>query len=56
MMVLPVVFEGEVRGVLELASFERFNPVHQAFLDQLTESIGIVHQHDRGEHRAPRTC
>ena len=39
---LPVVFEGQVKGVLELASFERFNPTHQAFLDQLTESIGIV--------------
>ncbi len=33
---------GQVKGVLELASFERFNPTHQAFLDQLTESIGIV--------------
>jgi signal transduction histidine kinase/HAMP domain-containing protein/DNA-binding response OmpR family regulator len=42
LLVLPVVFEGQVRGVLELASLERFNPVHQAFLDQLTESIGIV--------------
>ena len=42
MLVLPVVFEGQVKGVLELASFERFNPTHQAFLDQLTESIGIV--------------
>ncbi|MGH6609349.1 MAG: HAMP domain-containing protein, partial [Burkholderiaceae bacterium] len=41
-LVLPVVFEGQVRGVLELASLERFNPAHQAFLDQLTESIGIV--------------
>ncbi len=41
-VVLPIVFEGEVRGVLELASLERFNPAHQAFLDQLTESIGIV--------------
>jgi HAMP domain-containing protein/signal transduction histidine kinase/DNA-binding response OmpR family regulator len=41
-LVLPVVFEGEVRGVLELASLDRFNPAHQAFLDQLTESIGIV--------------
>ncbi len=41
-IVLPVVFEGQVKGVLELASFERFNPTHQAFLDQLTESIGIV--------------
>jgi signal transduction histidine kinase/CheY-like chemotaxis protein/HAMP domain-containing protein len=41
-LVLPVVFEGQVKGVLELASFERFNSTHQAFLDQLTESIGIV--------------
>jgi HAMP domain-containing protein/signal transduction histidine kinase/DNA-binding response OmpR family regulator len=41
-IVLPVVFEGQVKGVLELASFERFNPTHEAFLDQLTESIGIV--------------
>jgi signal transduction histidine kinase/DNA-binding response OmpR family regulator/HAMP domain-containing protein len=41
-LVLPVVFEDEVRGVIELASLQRFNPAHQAFLDQLTESIGIV--------------
>ncbi|MEX2316739.1 MAG: HAMP domain-containing protein, partial [Pirellulales bacterium] len=41
-MVLPIVFEGQVKAVLELASFERFNTTHQAFLDQLTESIGIV--------------
>src|SRR5713226_7084170 len=41
-IVLPVLFEGQVKGVLELASFERFSPAHQALLDQLTESIGIV--------------
>jgi signal transduction histidine kinase/HAMP domain-containing protein/DNA-binding response OmpR family regulator len=41
-LVLPLVFEGQVRGVLELASFGGFNPTHQALLDQLTESIGIV--------------
>jgi signal transduction histidine kinase/HAMP domain-containing protein/DNA-binding response OmpR family regulator len=41
-LVLPVIFEDQVRGVLELASFDCFNPTHQAFLDQLTESIGIV--------------
>src|SRR5438046_4198497 len=27
---------------MELSSVERFSPTHQAFLDQLTESIGIV--------------
>ena len=41
-IVLPVIFEGQVKAVLELGSFETFNPTHQAFLDQLTESIGIV--------------
>src|SRR6202008_4297439 len=41
-LVMPVVFEGELRGVVELASLESFSPSHQAFLDQLTESIGIV--------------
>jgi len=41
-IVLPVLFEGEVRAVIELASFQRFNQTHQDFLDQLTESIGIV--------------
>ncbi len=41
-IVLPVLFEGQVKAVLELSSFEQFSPIHQAFLDQLTESIGIV--------------
>src|SRR5881409_1606861 len=41
-MVLPILFEGEVKAVLELSSLERFNSTHQAFLDQLAESIGIV--------------
>jgi HAMP domain-containing protein/signal transduction histidine kinase/CheY-like chemotaxis protein len=41
-IVLPVVFENDTRAVIELASFERFSLIHQDFLDQLTESIGIV--------------
>nr|MBA2586481.1 response regulator [Chthoniobacterales bacterium] len=41
-VVLPIVFEGQVKAVMELSSTERFNTTHQAFLDQLTESIGIV--------------
>ncbi|MDB5318697.1 MAG: diguanylate cyclase, partial [Phycisphaerales bacterium] len=41
-IVLPIVFEGAVKAVMELASFDRFNPTHETFLDQLTESIGIV--------------
>jgi HAMP domain-containing protein len=41
-IVLPVLFEGAVRAVVELASFSLFSEVHQTFLDQLPESIGLV--------------
>jgi signal transduction histidine kinase/HAMP domain-containing protein/ActR/RegA family two-component response regulator len=41
-IVLPILFEGSVRAVIELASFSRFSATHQTFLDQLTESIGLV--------------
>ncbi len=41
-IVLPVVFENEVKAVIELASVQDFSDTHLAFLDQLTESIGIV--------------
>jgi signal transduction histidine kinase/CheY-like chemotaxis protein/HAMP domain-containing protein len=41
-LVLPIIFEGDVKGVIELASFERFSAAHESFLEQLTESIGIV--------------
>ncbi len=41
-VVIPVVFEGTVKAVMEIASFERFSSIHLTFLDQLTESIGIV--------------
>ena len=37
-----MLFEGEVKAVIELASFDHFNEIHLTFLDQLTESIGIV--------------
>jgi HAMP domain-containing protein/signal transduction histidine kinase/DNA-binding response OmpR family regulator len=39
---LPVLFEGNIKAVIELASFEPFTENQLAFLDQLTESIGIV--------------
>ena len=41
-IVLPVLFEGSVRAVVELASFSPFSLTHQALLDQLPESIGLV--------------
>src|SRR5205823_4757750 len=41
-VVLPVLFEDQVKAVIELASFHRFSDIHLTFFDQLTESIGIV--------------
>jgi signal transduction histidine kinase/HAMP domain-containing protein/ActR/RegA family two-component response regulator len=41
LIVLPVVFEGQVLGVIEAGSFSRFTQVHQDFLEQLTETIGV---------------
>ncbi len=41
-IVLPVLFEGEVKAIIELASFHPFTAIHQIFLDQLTENIGVV--------------
>jgi hypothetical protein len=41
-IVLPVLFEGQVKAVIELASFQRFNDIHITFFDQLTEIIGIM--------------
>ena len=41
-VVLPVLFEGETRAVIELASLHPFTDTHLTFLDQLTQSIGVV--------------
>jgi len=39
---LPVLYEGQVKAVIELASMHEFTPSHLAFLEQLTGSIGVV--------------
>jgi len=39
--VLPILFEGRVLGVIELASFTTFTPVQTDFLEQLTETLGV---------------
>jgi len=41
-IVLPVLFEGQVKAVIELASAGAFTDLQVSFLDQLTASIGIV--------------
>ncbi|MEV4730680.1 HAMP domain-containing protein [Saccharopolyspora sp. NPDC049426] len=39
--IVPVLFEGAVLGVIELAGIHRFSSVHLDLLDRLKESIGV---------------
>ncbi|MBO0655360.1 HAMP domain-containing protein [Streptomyces triculaminicus] len=39
-IVLPVLFEGQVLGVIELASFQPFAQIQKDFLSQIAEMIG----------------
>ncbi|MGB9272691.1 MAG: response regulator, partial [Pseudolabrys sp.] len=41
-IVLPVLFENQVKAVIELASVKEFTALQTMFLEQLTASIGIV--------------
>jgi CheY-like chemotaxis protein/HAMP domain-containing protein/GAF domain-containing protein len=42
LIVLPVLFEGQVKAVIELASVGTFTDLQVSFLEQLTAGIGIV--------------
>jgi HAMP domain-containing protein/CheY-like chemotaxis protein/signal transduction histidine kinase len=42
LVVFPVVFEGQIKAVIGIASLKEFTTVNLAFLEQLTASIGIV--------------
>jgi CheY-like chemotaxis protein/signal transduction histidine kinase/HAMP domain-containing protein len=41
-IVLPILFENQVKAVIELASVTQFTALQTMFLEQLTASIGIV--------------
>ena len=41
-IVLPILFEGQVKAVIELSSMNNFTDLQISFLDQLTASSGIV--------------
>ncbi len=41
-LVMPLIFEGQTKAVLELASLRSFTQMHLTFLEQLTQSIGVV--------------
>ncbi|WP_371834463.1 HAMP domain-containing protein [Streptomyces antimycoticus] len=40
-VILPILYEDQVLGVIELASFSRFSEVHLAFVDQFVNTIGV---------------
>nr|ACN58987.1 GAF sensor hybrid histidine kinase [uncultured bacterium BLR19] len=42
LIILPILFENNVKAVIELASLDEFSETHLDFLNQLTESLGIV--------------
>ncbi len=41
-IVLPVLFETQVKAVIELASLNVLTASHTAFLEQLTDTVGVV--------------
>jgi hypothetical protein len=41
-IVLPVIFENEVKAVIELASLQRFREIQLTFLDEVTEIIAVI--------------
>ena len=42
LLVVPMLFEGEAKGVIELGSVQRFKPMHRVLLEKLAEGIGVV--------------
>ncbi|MEU3460212.1 HAMP domain-containing protein [Streptomyces sp. NPDC006733] len=41
-VIIPILFEDQLLGVIELASFSRFSDVHLAFFDQFVNTIGVA--------------
>ncbi|WP_346073381.1 response regulator, partial [Streptomyces thermogriseus] len=41
LILLPILFEDQVLGVIELAAVTPFKPIHRDFLEQLREALGV---------------
>ena len=54
-VVLPLLFEGQIKAVIELASLQPFTSTNLIFLEQLTHEHRRRAQHDRSDdaHRGP---
>jgi two-component system chemotaxis sensor kinase CheA len=42
LFIIPVEFEGEITVIIELASFKKFEPIHEKLLKQIANHIGIT--------------
>jgi signal transduction histidine kinase/DNA-binding response OmpR family regulator len=42
LLVVPIMFEDQIKAVIALASLNHFDPAHLTFLEQLSDSIGIL--------------
>ncbi|MCX6835539.1 MAG: ATP-binding protein, partial [candidate division Zixibacteria bacterium] len=42
LVVLPVLFEDNVKAVVELAAFNEFTPIQLTLLEQLMENLGVI--------------
>jgi two-component system chemotaxis sensor kinase CheA len=40
--VVPIIFEGDVKAVLEIASFKMYDTVQQSFLEEMISGLGII--------------
>ena len=54
-IVMPVLFEGQVKAVIELASVGNFTDLQLSFLDQLTTGSASCSTRSRRRCR-PRAC
>jgi tubulin-specific chaperone A len=50
-MVMPFLREGEVKGVLELGTFEEFSPMSLDFLNQVSENIAVTVHSAQGRQK-----
>ncbi|HWL13585.1 MAG TPA: response regulator, partial [Ureibacillus sp.] len=41
-MIIPILFEGEVNAVLEMASLKQLSASHHSFIEELVSNLGIV--------------
>ncbi|MDF2723328.1 MAG: sensor hybrid histidine kinase [Paenibacillus sp.] len=53
-LIVPIMFEGHVEAVLELASFETFGKKHIAFVEQIGDTLGTAISSVRGRMEVER--